>query len=65
MPEPSDVFSALAKLSERQRAAIVLHYYAGYSLKEVGQILNTAKATVGVHLTRGRRRLRALLEETR
>ncbi len=24
MPEPSDVFSALAKLSERQRAALVL-----------------------------------------
>jgi len=46
-------------------ATLVLHYYAGHSLKEVGQILDTAKATVGVHLTRGRRRLRALLEETR
>ena len=63
MPEPSDVLTALAKLSERQRVAIVLHYYAGYSLKEVAAITGSAKATVGVHLTRGRRRLRALLEE--
>ncbi|MDP9341478.1 MAG: sigma-70 family RNA polymerase sigma factor [Actinomycetota bacterium] len=63
MPEPSDVLTALARISERQRAAIVLHYYAGYSLKEVAAITGSAKATVGVHLTRGRRRLRMLLEE--
>lgn len=63
MPEPSDVLIALSRLSERQRAAIVLHYYAGYSLKEIAQILGSAKPTIGVHLTRGRRRLRELLED--
>ena len=63
MPEPSAVFIALGKLSRRQRASVVLHYYAGYSLAETAEILGSAKATVGVHLTRGRRRLRELLEE--
>jgi RNA polymerase sigma-70 factor (ECF subfamily) len=61
-PEPSDLVAALAKLSERQRACVILHHYAGYPLKEIGSILGLAKATVGVHLTRGRRRLRELLE---
>lgn len=65
MPEPSDVVAALARLPERQRAAIVLHYYVGYSLKEIAEILGIAKPTVGVHLTRGRRRLRQLLEDER
>jgi RNA polymerase sigma factor (sigma-70 family) len=60
-PEPSDLVSALAKLSERQRACVVLHHYAGYPLAEVAQILGSTKPTVGVHLTRGRRKLKDLL----
>ncbi len=62
-PEPSDLIAALAKLSQRQRAAVILHHYAGYPLKEVAAILGSTKATVSVHLTRGRRRLRELLED--
>jgi RNA polymerase sigma factor (sigma-70 family) len=61
-PEPAGLFEALDQLSERQRAAIVLHYYAGYSLDEVAMILGTRKGTIGVHLHRGRARLRELLE---
>lgn len=63
MPEPAELIEALAQLSDRQRAAVVLHHYAGYRLREIAEILGTDKATVGVHLTRGRRRLRELLEE--
>jgi RNA polymerase sigma factor (sigma-70 family) len=61
-PEPRDLFEALAQLSGRQRASIVLHYYAGYSLEEIAQILGTRKGTIGVHLHRGRARLHELLE---
>lgn len=61
-PEPTGLFEALDQLSERQRAAIVLHYYAGYPLDEVAMILGTRKGTVGVHLHRGRAKLRELLE---
>jgi RNA polymerase sigma-70 factor (ECF subfamily) len=62
-PEPREVVQALAHLSERQRAAVILHYYAGYSLDEIAAILGTRKGTIGVHLHRARARLRELLEE--
>lgn len=62
-PEPPDVVLALAKLPERQRAAVILHYYADRSLSEIAQVLGISRATVGVHLHRGRARLKDLLEE--
>jgi len=61
-PEPSDVEAALAALSPAQRAAVVLHYFGGFRLTEIAAIGGISKATVGVHLTRARRRLRKLLE---
>jgi RNA polymerase sigma-70 factor (ECF subfamily) len=61
-PEPPELFEALAQLSERQRAAVMLHYYAGYALDEIAAILGTKKGTIGVHLHRGRARLKQLLE---
>lgn len=65
LDEPSEVLAALRRLSPRQRAAVLLHHYAGYSLKEIASILGSSPATVGVHLTRGRRRLREILEAER
>lgn len=61
-PEPRELFDVLSQLSERQRASIVLHYYVGYSLDEIADILGTRKGTIGVHLHRGRARLLELLE---
>ncbi len=63
MPEPPhDLIAALARLSPRQRATLILHYYAGYSTREVAEIVGSSAATVRVHLSQGRRRLRRLLE---
>lgn len=61
-PEPAELFEAISRLSARQRAAVILHYYAGYSLDEIAMIVGTKKSTVGVHLHRGRKQLRKLLE---
>lgn len=58
-----DLVMALARLSERQRASVVLHDAIGYSAREVAAIINSTPAAVRVHLMRGRRRLRELLEE--
>jgi RNA polymerase sigma-70 factor (ECF subfamily) len=52
---------ALAKLSEKQRAAVVLHHAAGYPAREIAEILGSTTAAVYVHLSRARRRLRELL----
>lgn len=57
------VADALLRLSSHQRAAIVLHYLAGYTYKEVATIIGSTPSAVSVHITRGRRRLRTLLED--
>jgi RNA polymerase sigma-70 factor (ECF subfamily) len=65
MPEPAlDVVRALASLPPNQRACAVLHYYLDLPITEIARVINIAPPTVGVHLYRARKRLRALLEET-
>lgn len=59
--ETVDLVRALAKLSPKQRASIVLHHYAGYSTKETAEIIGSTSGAVGMHLDRGRKRLRDLL----
>jgi RNA polymerase sigma-70 factor (ECF subfamily) len=63
LPEASPVVTALGELSPKQRAVVVLHYYAGYPLKEVAAILGGSAATAAVHLSRARKRLRSVLQE--
>jgi RNA polymerase sigma factor (sigma-70 family) len=55
------VLSAIARLSDRQRAAVVLHYYADRPVKEVADLLGTTASAVSVHLFRARKNLRDLL----
>jgi DNA-directed RNA polymerase specialized sigma24 family protein len=63
-PEPLlHVFEALERLSPNQRLAIVLHDYADRPVSEVAATIGASRATVYVHLSQGRRRLRALLED--
>jgi RNA polymerase sigma factor (sigma-70 family) len=64
MDEPAiELIAALARLSQRQRAAVILNDIIGYRAKEVATIIGSTPAAVRVHLMRGRRRLRSLLEE--
>jgi RNA polymerase sigma-70 factor, ECF subfamily len=63
LEEPAvELMGALRRLSSRQRAAVVLFHLADYPVKEVAAMLGTSSSAVRVHLTRGRRRLRRLLE---
>ena len=55
------VLSAIARLSDRQRAAVVLHYYADRPVKEVAVLLGTTASAVSVHLFRARKNLRDVL----
>ena len=64
-PEPLlDLTRALARLSPKQRASVILHHYAGYPAREVARIIGSTPVAVAVHLSQGRRRLRDLLEDT-
>jgi RNA polymerase sigma factor (sigma-70 family) len=58
-----DIVRGLQVLTETQRAAIVLFYYADRPAQEVARILGSTAPAVRVHLYRARTKLRALLEE--
>jgi RNA polymerase sigma-70 factor (ECF subfamily) len=65
MPSPADhIMTALKALPMNQRIAVVMHDYADRPTKEVADVLAVSSATVHVHLSRGRRRLRHLLEDS-
>jgi RNA polymerase sigma-70 factor (ECF subfamily) len=64
MEEPDLVLlSALRKLGEKPRAAIVMHHASGYPIDEIAATLGVSSAAVKMHLLRARRRLRVLLED--
>ncbi len=52
------VLQGLDRLPPRQRAAIVLRYYAGCTESEIAQILDCAGSSVRSHIRRGLRSLR-------
>ena len=65
MPEPVvDLVRALQVLSPNQRAVAVLCLYADIPTRDVARILGCSQATVRVHLSQARKRLRPLLEDT-
>lgn len=50
--------AALARLSDKQRTAVLLHYYEGYATDEIAQITGERPATVRSHLHRARKALK-------
>ena len=61
--EPGRLLGALRTLPGNQRAAVILRFYAGYGTDEIARMLGVSRATVRVHISRGRKRLRELLPE--
>jgi RNA polymerase sigma-70 factor, ECF subfamily len=64
-PEAPDdsVWSAVAQLPGKQRAAVALHYLEDRSIDEIATILEISPATARVHLHRGRQALATTLGE--
>lgn len=54
--------AALARLSDKYRAVVVLHDLEELTVAEIAQIVNANELTVRSRLRDGRRRLRSLLE---
>lgn len=61
----SGLLDALQRLTEQQRAVIVLHYYADCSVRDIGRRTGLNPLAVRAHLSRGRKHLRALLGDDR
>lgn len=54
---------AMTKLKPDYRAAIYLHYYMGYSVKETAAIMGISETNAKARLKRGRDRLRDFLTD--
>ena len=61
--ESSPILSAVQALPEKYSTVIHLYYYEGYTIKEIAKLLGLPAPTVGTRLSRGREKLRKLLEE--
>ena len=62
-PEAPDsaVLEAVMALPENYREAVYLHYFEGYSVREIAGLLGRSEAAVTAHLSRGRHKLRTTL----
>ena len=56
-----DLLTAVRRLPEGQRAAVILFYYADLPIRQIADRLSTNTLAVRSNLSRGRRRLRELL----
>ena len=63
--EDSDLLDAVSELPEKLRIAIHLHYYEGYSLNEIADILGIVPSAVSMRLTRAKEVLRNRFTEGR
>jgi RNA polymerase sigma-70 factor (ECF subfamily) len=59
----TELLTALAQLSDGQRAAVVLHYYADAPVREISRRTGMSQLSVRANLSRGRKRLKQLLGE--
>ena len=62
--EDRELLDMVLSLPEQYSTVIHLHYYEGYSIREIASILNIPPATVGTRLARGRAKLRSELNDT-
>jgi RNA polymerase sigma factor (sigma-70 family) len=58
------VWEALAQLSVRQRAVVILRYIDDLSLEDTARALGCSVSTTNTHLRRARSALRSLLGDT-
>lgn len=59
----NEVFEAMMELPKKYRIIIYLHYYEGYSLKEVADIIKVNASTVRSRLAKAKSLMRGYLEE--
>lgn len=63
--ESLDLYDAIGQLPAPQRAAVILHYYAGFNSAEIASATGLPGSTVRFHLMLARKTLRAALSDER
>ena len=59
----SALFTAVMGLERKYRVPLLLYYFEGYSVKEIGELLRLPENTVSTRLRRARAKLKDLLTE--
>ena len=62
--EKQELLSAIRKLPADFRDVILLHYYQGYGIAEMSQMLGVPEGTISSRLSRGRKKLEDILKES-
>lgn len=60
--EGDETYEIVMNLPERYKAVIYLHYYEGYTSKEISKILKKPQSTILSHLREARKLLKGVLE---
>lgn len=68
VPGPEDnggteLFQMILSLGEKYREPLILHYFEGFSIEEVSEILSIGQSAVKMRLSRGREMIRKKMEE--
>lgn len=58
-----ELFCLVMGLDKKYRVALLLHYYEGYSIREIARIMDIPENTVSTRLARGRKLLKELITE--
>ena len=59
----SELVDLVMELPKNWRISIYLHYYEGYPVREIAQMMGKSENTVSAYLAKGRKRLRSLMEQ--
>lgn len=62
-PEKDTTLQLLLSLEPKYRVVLYMHYYEGYSTKEMASLLRITQSAVTTRLSRGRQMLKAMMEE--
>jgi RNA polymerase sigma-70 factor (ECF subfamily) len=57
------IYSQIQKLPEKQRIAIIMHYYDGMKHREIAKALGTKEATVSTNIMKAKKKLKDILEK--
>ena len=62
-PEQNDLLQMVLDLPDKCKAPMYLHYYEGYTCKQIGDILGCRESAIKMRLKKGRELLKIILEE--
>lgn len=58
----NDLLDVIANLNKKEKIIVFLHYYEGYKIKEIAEMMKLSEVNVKVLLSRTRKKLKNMME---